>query len=517
MPSLTSNEIVTYKHKRNYIQFGGPRPLNLAQYSGQDAQYMVIEGVGLPEAGAIDPIWAPDPRRLGSYRLVGRKITPPALATATVKLYEKHGSIPRQLQQMGCQFNMYELTGNCKDLSDFNRGWTDYILIYARALVLHKDLGTRSALDTDEHIEDSLSIMLEDIYPVGALYFGEQAAIQIDREVVDVVYGSSIQCGDCGPQDEGLNRIYAITKSSGIGSPGLPAEVIYSVDGGITWNDLIVTGMTATADGTAIEVVGDKLVVVVNADNAYYWATINAFTGVPGAFTKVTAGFVAGKAPNDLYVASPREIYFAANGGYIYKSTDITAGVVALNAATTTTVDLLRVHGRDEAIVFTGRSSTVVKSVNRGATFGITTTNPVGTSLDVTAVAVLDNLRYWVGTGASGHVYFTLNGGETWVDMAFDTNGQGTVRDIVFATDEVGYFSHDTNTPTARVFSTWNGGKDWIRDAPRINALPVFNRANRLAIPVGAAPGLSANNLAVAGLSGGGVDGVLYLGIASRL
>ncbi len=47
----------------------------------------------------------------------------------------------------------------------------------------------------------------------------------IDREVLDVVYGTRQMCGNCGPENDGSKWIYAITRSSG-GSPGLPAELI---------------------------------------------------------------------------------------------------------------------------------------------------------------------------------------------------------------------------------------------------------------------------------------------------
>src|SRR5262245_36619097 len=444
MPNITSDQIITQKHKRNFIQLGGARPGNALAYAGQDGQYMAIQGVGLPESGGIDPIWVPDPRRIGQYTLVARSITPPDLASATLVLKEQHGSIPKQLGVIGCQFNMYEVTGRCKDLSDFLSGWNDYVLIYAGALVTDKDLGDRTGWDSDDAVEDSLSLVLNNIYPIGALGFGEDAAAQVDREVIDIVYGTQVQCGDCGPPNDGTKWAYAITKSSGAGSPGLPSEVIYRTDGSANWIDTAITGIGATVDATAIDIVGDKLVVVVNAENAYYWATINQVTGVPGAFTKVTTGFVAGKAPNDLFVASPRAVYFVGNGGYIYKATDITAGVTAINAGSATTNDLLRIHGTQDGTVLlaTGRASTTIVSTNSGATWGTTVSNVSGVALDVGAALVLDQQRFWVGTLNSGRLYYTLNGGQTWTEKSFSGAGSGNLYDVVAATDEVLYFSH---------------------------------------------------------------------------
>ena len=438
MPILTADQIVTQKHKRNFIQFGGARPGNPVAYAGQDAQYLAIQGVGLPESGGVDPIWVPDPRRIGSYTLVGRQITPPDLASATLLLPRAAWRDPAPARQkINCQFNLYELTGKCKDLSDFQAGWSDYVLIYSGAIVTDKDLGDRSAWDSDDAVEDSLSLVLSDVYPVGALGFGEDGAAQIDREVVDVVYGTQIQCGDCGPPNDGTRWAYAITKSSGAGSPALPAEVQYRVDGTANWIDLAITGIGATADPTAIDIVGDKLVVVVTSENAYYYATINAITGVPGSFTKVTAGFVASKAPADLYVAGPRATYFVGAGGYIYKSTDITAGVAVLNAGSATTNDLLRIHGAQDTLVAVGQGSTTLISNNNGQTWSTTPAAVSAIALAVGAVCVLDNLRVWVGTLNSGRLFSTQDGGATWQEKAFSDAGAGNLYDIVAATDEV--------------------------------------------------------------------------------
>ena len=513
MPNILANDVVTYKHKRNFIQFGGPRPNNVLQFAGQDSQYLVMEGVGAPESGGIDPIYVPGSIP-GKYKLVGRKISPADLMSASLKMLEKHGSIPRQLQRIGCAFNLYEVTGDCADLSDFLGGWTDYVLVYSLAIVTNKDLGTRSAWDTDTQIEDTLSLTLADVFPIGGLSFGEQAAPDISREVVDVVYGSKEQCGDCGPQDDGTLKISAVTKSSGSGSPGMPAEVIYTLNSGASWSEANITGLGATADPTAIDIVGNRLVVIVTSENAYYWSELSA-VGIPGAWTKVTTGFVAAKQPNDLYVAGPREVYFCGNGGYIYKSTNITAGVTVLNAGSATANDLLRIHGREETIVAVGKTSTVIRSINRGATFSTVTTSPSGISTNVQAVAVLDRNRYWVGLGL-GRVMYTLDGGETaWGQTPFDDSGTGQVHDIVFVNDEVGYFAHATNTPTARVYSTWNGGADWTRTSRRILNFPTFNKAGRIAVPQVDA-GISANHVTIAGLAGDGTDGILLLGVAAR-
>lgn len=518
MGNITADQVVTQKHKRSFTQYGGPRPGNSLRFAGQGEQYMAIDGLTNPQRGGVSPIRVHDPRRAGQYKLVGRTEEPADLPTVTYMFYEKHGAIPRALSLQECPFNVYVVTGKCKDLSDINSGWEDYVEIHSEALITDVDLGSRTSFDADETIENSASATLGAVYAIGPLGFGEVASAEIDREAVDVVYGTRIQCGNCGAPNDGTLWRYGITKSSGAGSPGLPARVIYSVDGGRTYNDILIDGIGATADPTAIDIVGAYLVVVVTSENAYYYSEIDTDTGVPGSFTKVTTGFVATKTPTDIYVSSPAEIYFSANGGYVYRSEDITAGVDVLSAGTATTENLTRIDGNEETIVAVGDNGTVLVSINRGAAFGVTQTEPTGT-VDLTAVEVFDSKYFWVGgtdTGV-GVVYFTDTGGKTWTQVSFGSSPTA-VYDIVFATLEVGYIAFTTSGPTAKIASTFTGGVQWSTTRTRVNDLPVFDVPNRIAVPT--TPNnhtLNANNVLIAGLAGNGTDGIIVQGAATIL
>jgi len=516
MPKLTADEVITQQHKRAYLQWGGPRPNNPVHFAGQDGQYMAITGVSLPESGGIDPIWAPSDGNAKRYKLIGRMVTPADLASATMIFYEKHGILPRQLFKQ-CPFSAYEVAGSCQDLSDLYNGVTDYLLVYSMGIVTDKTLGDRVTMDTDELIADELGITLSDIYPVGPLGFGYNAATMIDREVVDVVYGKREMCGNCGPENDGSKWIYAITKSSG-GSPGLPAEVVYSTDGGDSWSQATITGMGATEDPVAIDVVGSRLVVVsATAGGAtlggYYWADIDPDTGIPGTWTEVNNGFVTGAEPRDIFVLSPREVYFCGDAGYIYKSSDITSGVTAINAGDATSENLLRIDGAEDVIVAVGANGAVIRSTNRGANFAATADSPTTSQLQ--ALEVFDQRRIWVGS-VNGYVWYTLDGGKTWTQKGFSGEGTGQVFDIVFATEEVGYMLHANATPTARLFVTVDGGFTWTNSTWRIVNWPTFNYATRAAVPSSSDSAVNVNNVVIAGITSTD-DGVLLLGIAERL
>lgn len=514
MPNINADEIGMTQHRRNFLQFNGAGPHNAIAYAGQDAQYLAIDGVTVPELGGVDPQWVPDPIRPRAYRLAGRALTPPDLASASFMFLEKHGGIPRQLQKFGCKFNAYENVGVCADLTDFLNGWSDYVLVYSGAIVTDKDFGTRSEFDADTKIQDTISVTLADVYPVGALGFGEFAGSSIDRQIVDVVYGSKNSCGDCGIENDGTLLIYAVTQTSGAGSPGLPAEIIYSTNGGQSFAQANIDGLGATESVFAIDIVGEYLIVL--GEDAYYYARLDSDTGIPGTFTKVTTGFVAAGSPVDLYVASSREIFFVGDGGYIYKATNITAGVSAISAGDITTTDLNRIHGNENTLVIVADSGEILVSTNRGATFSTTEGTPAGVVANYQAVCVVSSRKWFIGSAAGG-LYYTLNGGKTWALASYAYSLTGQITDIVAVNDDVIYFGHASTDPTATLFSSWNGGRDWAYERPRIVNWPVFDVPNRLAVPLAADVSIGANNLAVGGLAGNGTDGILLLGVSSRL
>jgi photosystem II stability/assembly factor-like uncharacterized protein len=515
MPDLKNDELITRQNKRVYIQIGSARPNNPVLFAGQNSQYASINGLTIPESGSITPIWVPG-KRAKTFHLAGTTIAPADLAKAELVFREKHASIPLPLTKIGCPFTFYEVSGVCGDLADFQRGWSDYVLIYSGAKVTDKDAGQRTSFDSDEALETRVSVILSEVYPIGAISFGEKAATQVNREVVDAVYANRESCGSCGEQDDGTNRAYAITAPSGAGSPGLPGQLHYTVNKGATWTAVDISGLGAAEVITAIDLIGNYLVIL--GSEAYFYAEIDTDTGIPGAFTKVSTGFVSGKSGNDIVVFNSNEAYIAAAGGYIYKITDVPSGATVLSAGDATTNDLYRIDGNESrnTLVAVGATGTIIKSINRGITWSTTVATPDAANT-IQAVAVMDDLRYWVGTATGGKLYYTLNGGKTWVEKAFSGSGTGTVWDITFATDEVGYVSHSTTGPAARIFATFNGGADWTNSAPRINNLPTFDKAGRLVVPVTSDPSADANNIIVAGLAGNGTDGILLIGSAVKM
>jgi hypothetical protein len=517
MPVTQSNENLGQNYIRAFTQRGGPSPSNPIRYSGMDEQYLMVGDISRPDRGGINAINVNDPNVRGLFKQTGITIDAPDIPGAEITFKQKYGGIPWYKFRLNCPLNVYESEGLCNDPADPLNGWLTMNLL-SRGLSSDKTYAGRTPFDgSDESTAAVQFSWLGDVYSVGGISIGEQASVDVTTEVVDIVYGGFAQCSDCGPANDGTKWVYALQQTAG-GSSAALGKVLYSTDFGATWTASAITGLGIGVLVTAMDIVGQYLVVVAKTENAYYVSQINSSTGAPGAWTKVTTGFVATKTPNELFVESPTRTYFVADGGYIYVSTDILSGVSVLSAAGATTNNLTRIHGGAGVLLAVGASNTILKSTNRGSTWAATAGSVTGAH---SAVSVNTPQQYYLGTlDTTGKVWYTENGGASWTQLNLPNSSALTaIQDVVFPTLECGYIAATRAGPTAAIYATVLGGALWgENNTSRLPGnLPTFGRANRLAVPRVPDNQIAANNIAVAGLSGGLVDGVIYIGAAPVL
>ena len=454
MPRGAQKINYTQKNIRLFVQLGGPAPNNDLLYYGSQWQYARWEDEE-QSYGETNPVYNRSPDDVSGFVLTALTQDPPDLGTANLTVMEKIGYVPRDLGERRCPISVYLPKGDCKSLADPLNGWD----VLGVRTVVGIDSRSRNGMsdDSDDALTSEYALKVGATYDIGKLLWGQVANGQIDRNVIDLVWGGGVQCGNCGPADDGSTRLYAITASSGAGSPGLPAEVIYvnfnQTTRAQTVYQYTITGLTAANSPSFIDIIGNYLIVGSNAHGGYFYAQIDPDNGTLGAFTSVTTGFVGGGAPNDIYVIGAAEAIIVGNGGYIYRLTDPTAGVTVIDAGNATTANLNRVRGLGRTIVAVGASATVVVSSNSGLTWAETAADPGAAALN--ALEVLGDLTYYVG-GTSR--YYTRDGGKSWTEQAI--SGATAVTDIVFVTDEVGYTVYNTSTGAA-VQATFNGGRLW--------------------------------------------------------
>lgn len=507
----SADEIVFQRHIRAFSQRGGAKPNNITRYAGPDEQYVMFGDVANPRRGSITPVREHDPYTRNAYRLIGRSQAAPDLQTVTITFKRKHGGVSWVADDLTCPNNFYELAGDCGQPDSFMYGWSDFVAIYSNAEATNTTHKARKSFDADDPMTDDVEWTLGSFYEISGMSFGENAQTIVEREVVDLVYASFVECGNCGYQNDGTKRLYAVTKSSGPGSPGIPAEVVWTIDGGSSYSNVNITGLGGTVDPTGIEIFGNFLTVLDTAGNGLWIAELNRITGAPGSWSNVTAGFTTSNEARDMFVASSGLMFLAGQNGRIYKTTNVLTGVEEI--FTGGGADFTRIAGDGNGtIVAVGESGVVVKSVNNGLTWSAVSSPTSGT---LWAVEVMDKFVYWIGSGA-GKVWYTVNGGETWVEVTF--SGSVQIDDIAFATDEVGYIlARAPNVTTARLYTTYNAGRDWssteVSTNPRLLNWLTFSYGNRLAVPRLVPDSVAARRVAIGGLSGGGTDGILIQGV----
>lgn len=501
----------TTKNGRAYYQQGGGWFDNKPLFTGVDTNYIAVTGLSrpLPDRAKVN---APDPFNTNRFVAVASTISAEDYVTASVAFPQKYGAIPRAMTDLRDALTVYIYKGTCENLSDMVNGWRGgYITTLAQGFATNIDHGDQTQnWDGDDLLVDTLDVTFEGgRYAIGQLNFAKAGSSTAVAEYVDVAYWRGPACL---PARQTGQYCYWLTKG------GTAASTIqYTVDGGKTNASAAITGIASTETPTDLLIVNDLLVVLVPngasaTASALYYARLND-AGTPGAFTKVTTGFVSTKLVRDGYVVGS-DVFMVGDAGYIYKSSDITAGVTVQNAALATTENLLRIKGdcsTGDTLLATGANGTILKSTNRGDSWSVTSTSPVSTGVTVQAVGALDAYRYVVGTSA-GNIYSTADGGLTWTIRPFSGSAAGAVDDILVLSPEVMYIAHRSATPTANVLSTWNGGYSWATSSDyRFNGLTTFNKANRLAAPPTNDQTYRANMLAIAGLAGNGTDGVAWL------
>lgn len=497
---MTTPSIPTNAFSRVFSIEDTAGPENIPEYQG-----LWKAGAATWAQGDITRIRVPDPGRYDAFLTAGKIRGEQGTPQITIMARYTHDlSDMLALVRKGCESDIQIHMGLCQDPRDFNGGW-DKILVLTKALPTNYSTDDLGAMMDSERavINEEIPFSGEDLFEIKKLGFQEQATTQTVQEVVDIVVCDSISCGLCGVPSNGCDKVFALTMSFGA-SPGLPAEIIWTADGGGTWEDTTITTLAANEDPDAMDCVGTYLVVVSQESISLHYALIADILTSSETWVEVATGFVAAGAPVDIWSADPTHTWIVGLGGYIYFTGDVTAGVSVQTAGTVTTQPLRAIHGLDAlTLVAVGDSNALLYTNNGGSTWSSITGPAVGVALNT--VWMQSEREWWVGT-AGGRLFYTLNAGTTWTEKAFSGSGAGVVRDIKFFNGTIGYMSHDTAAIVGRIFRTIDGGHSWYILPEGNGSIPVNDRINALAVCE------DPNTVFGAGLGGNAIDGFIVKG-----
>lgn len=469
-----------------------------------------LRATGLSQAyGDVTKIEAPDPYEYGKFREIGQ--TRGAVERATTTLEGRYAldvqSLLMDLSAKGCAVDVQIHVGACKDPSSFNE-FSKAIILEDAILTNYStdDLGALASGD-DAAVNEKVDVSAKTMYEVGPMSFGVKAGTLVTNEIIKAVVIDAVSCGSCSTESDGCKKVFALTKGAG-GSASTPADVVYSLDKGVTWYAYDVDSINpAATDPTGMCGLGSYIVVIANVTYNLHYALKTQFNGLtPPTWAANQTGFVSAGKPNAIYSVGSKA-FIVGDAGYIYSCEDPTVGVTVLDAGTVTISKLNDVYAiSGEMAVAVGNDGVVVYT-NDGTTWNAAT-NPVGLGVHLNCVYVKSTLEWWIGA-SNGSVYYTLNGGTTWTIKPFTGSGAGSVYDIEAPTASVMYIAHQVTSPATRgrILRSFDGGYSWAVLPEGSGTLPLQDKVGTLAVCT-----YDPNFLVAGGLADNGSDGVLIVG-----
>lgn len=500
---MSTSKIATSGLSRVWLIENGVSPY-------QDPDYMGCMKLNDPSwaQGDITRIECPDPKQFGKFVESGSvRGAQERVTTGVMGRYSESLSDLLRLARKGCRIDLQAHMGACKrgaDPQDYLAGWAK-IIVFRDANITNYAHEGAGALSSDENAawNETADISAEEMYEIVPLSFGQQASALTTRQVYTIDVCDNADCGECDEPSDGCQRVFAAMVGVGA-TPGTIPSVLYTEDGGATWDSVDIDTMFSNEIPIDADCVGTRYVIISHETNSFHYAeTDDIIAGAP-LWVEVTTGFVAAGPPNSMYALDPRHIWVVGDGGYIYFSSNITVGVEVQDAGVASGSDLYDVHAYDaNNVAAVGAGDAVVYTENGGETWQAVAGPAVGVNLR--AIWMLSPTTWLVGD-QNGGLWSTRNSGQSWQAVGVPAN-IARIDDIRFVDDTVGYIAARTNS-IGVLMRTTNGGRDWYILPESGIALPDTDYFNQVAVC--SDPQL--NTMFAAGLAGDATSGMIVKG-----
>ena len=480
---------------RLFIQPYGARPENEVTYVGRS-----IRLGGFDESlGDATPIREPSDLGYDRFGVADMLVGESGLPTTSI--VARFG-LANLVFRMKCPGHFQAHFGKCEDPTNFDDGW-DTILAFEMARLTGRSSGDLTALDEADRavIELTGNLTARRIWEVTKVNLAARGGAAILREVIDVTVSDFVACGSCGYQSDGNQRIFAVVKGSGVGSPGLPPELIISTDQGQTVEEYDITTLGATEDPSRVRVAGPYIIVPSHDSASLHVAELAA----PGVWTEVAAGF-AGKGLNGAFVASSTQVFLCADDGYVFIVRNPLMGGEVQTDGSVTAQDLYAIHGSSPRdIIAVGAGGAIIQTNNGGITWSLASATP---TVDALRCCWMQDPYHWLVGDATGHLWYTADGGVNWHESVLPPSVVWTsVKGIAFAEHAGSPFGYLAANDAAQgyLLRTLNGGQTWYILPEGAGAIPDNDELLSVAC------GEDANFAVTGGLGADGEDGILIV------
>ncbi len=482
-------------HGRVFLQLFGANPQNVMEYQGLAR----MSGFTKSE-GDLTRVQGPSDLSYDEFEDLDEVRGEGSLPTTS--MIGRFGLV-NPILTANCPFHVQVHYGKCQDPQDQNTGW-DKILGYQRARFTQRAGDEQSALSESDRAPILLTgdITARRMWNINQIAMSEKADAFASVEVVDVFIGDFISCGACGYQSTGEKRLYALTAGYSTASPGLPAELLVSLDGGATWAQYDITTLGADESPAAGAKVGQQIVVPSNASNSIHIAEMSDYS----TWAEVTTGFVITGEPNAIFNIGASKTWIVGDLGYVYFTDTPNNGVVVQDAGVATVEHLQCVHGYDIFnLIAGGAAGSLIVTSDGGRNWAAATSSPTVQTINTVHMR---SPYVWLLGDAAGRVYYTDDAGATWTEKVYPMSGQGVVHDMSFAREPGSPYGKlvATDGSNGYVFRTIDGGNTWYQLPDVAAATPTNVQLNSIAA------GLTGNMFIAGGLKVAAADGIIIIG-----
>ena len=426
-----------------------PQLLALGKFSTDPSQ----------SVGEDTKITAPDPNAFDRDIQVGTVKGSVDRATLSVGVRSTvQASILLGWKNKGCRVDLFALSGKCGNPQDFTEGGEKWTFFPDGKLSNHgfENFGAYG-LDENNPTNEAVDMTSETYWEF--LYMKQEVigAAVTTREIYSIDVYTGNDCEEC---PDPCDRVLA-TMVGTSATPGTQPTILFSDDGGITWNSQTISTLFSNEDIVDAEIISGDIVLISNIANEIHWTKIEELYDRTNFWNQTVNGFVKNKGAKSLWSVDARHTWIVGDGGYIYFCKNHKVEVIVQDAGVATTQNYNAVHAYDINNALAVGNSNAVTYTTDG---GITWVSVVGPSVGVNMGAVwMWGPDVWFvgeGAGGNGKLWLTTNAGRSWTSLSLP----GTylrIDKIKFVSDAEGYITARTGG-TGVVLRTITAGNEWV-------------------------------------------------------